>query len=405
MIAALRWGFIALLVAHGVAHLQGFAISWRLLTSPDLPYHTAILDGRIDIGGAGIRALGLVWLSLAAAFVVAAILVAVRGRWAFAAVVAAALVSLLLCAVEWPFSRVGVGVNLTLLVLLPLMAQLSWAEQTSLAVAALSNRRVPLAPAAVDAMAALPPIVARYFTRSLGADPRRIISAVYRQDAEFLIGERWRPLTATQFVRADVPGFVWDARIGLAPGVAAFVRDSYVNGRGAMRAEALALIPMVAQQGNPALDSGALHRYLAELVWMPSALLPSLTIHWTPLSDRAARVTLVDGHTTVALDFRFNDDGEVTEIFTAERFAERDGTYCPEPWLVRCRDYQVFDGVRVPGYCDVSWVTPQGPAPYWRGRIVSARYESEAASAAAVSADIRRNSTHREFSASTRKNL
>lgn len=201
-----------------------------------------------------------------------------------------------------------------------------------------------------------------------------------------MINGQWRPLTATQFVRADGPGFVWDARITMAPFVSAFVRDSYVAGHGAMQADLAAVVPMVAQHGRSELDAGALHRYLAELVWMPSALMPGLAVHWTGIDDHSARVTLVDGTTTVSLDFRFDDEGDVVEIFTAERFAEHDGTYRRQPWRVRCGGHRAFEGVRVPSRCEVAWMTPEGPAPYWRGSIVSAHYTFRSSETAGVRA-------------------
>jgi hypothetical protein len=36
--------------------------SWQIATLAELPYNTTILAGRIDIGDAGIRAMGLLWL-------------------------------------------------------------------------------------------------------------------------------------------------------------------------------------------------------------------------------------------------------------------------------------------------------------------------------------------------------
>lgn len=401
MTTLLRWGFVVLLAAHGVAHLPGFAVSWRLLASPELPYHTTLWSGRFDIGDSGIRIVGLLWLIVGMGFVAGAILLASRWRWAFALVACIALVSLLLGLAEWPFARVGVALNALIVAMVPLVALASWRSETTALVSAMSADRsaadartsdrlvgtggpVGASPAAVVsgprqepafALASVPPIVARYFARALGDAPRGASGAVFTQDAEMMIGDTWRPLSATQYVSAVPAGFVWDARIAMAPGISVHVRDSYLRGHGSMEVALAAVVPMVSQHGRPELDAGALHRYLAELVWMPSGLLPGVSVRWEPIDDRSARVVRVDGQTTVALDFRFNAEADVEEIFTTSRFAEHDGEYALEPWLVRCRDYTVFDGVRVPSYCEVSWLKPDGPAPYWRGRLTSARYE------------------------------
>ena len=36
------------LVAHGVAHLIGFVVPWRLMTLPEMPYKTTLFAGRLD---------------------------------------------------------------------------------------------------------------------------------------------------------------------------------------------------------------------------------------------------------------------------------------------------------------------------------------------------------------------
>ena len=110
----MRFALSALLIVHGVAHLVGFVVPWRLISSPDVPYRTTILAGAIDVGDGGVRALGLVWLILALAFMLlgSAMLagVSVRG-WMFAALG----LSLVLCVVGWPDASIGVVVNVVLL--------------------------------------------------------------------------------------------------------------------------------------------------------------------------------------------------------------------------------------------------------------------------------------------------
>ena len=52
----------ALLIGHGIAHLVGFVVPWRLVTSAEVPYRTTMLAGSVDLGAAGVRLLGIVWL-------------------------------------------------------------------------------------------------------------------------------------------------------------------------------------------------------------------------------------------------------------------------------------------------------------------------------------------------------
>ncbi|HSU17978.1 hypothetical protein [Longimicrobium sp.] len=118
---------IALLMAlHGIAHLPGFLNSWELMAMEEIPYHTTVLSGRLDLGDAGIRALGVLWLAFAAVFVACAGGALAHGTWWLPWAMGAALGSLVLSAAEWPEARIGVGVNAGLIAALVIGAKLGW---------------------------------------------------------------------------------------------------------------------------------------------------------------------------------------------------------------------------------------------------------------------------------------
>ena len=109
---------IGVLVVHGIAHLPGFAVPWRLLVSPELPYRTTILAGRIDIGDAGVRAVGLAWAAAAAAFIALAWSLWAGLPWTRTLIACAVAFSLVLCVAGWPDARIGVAANILILVML-----------------------------------------------------------------------------------------------------------------------------------------------------------------------------------------------------------------------------------------------------------------------------------------------
>jgi len=120
----MRFGLAVLLVAHGIAHLVGFISSWELATLVELPYKTTVFSGRVDLGDAGIRVLGVLWLLAASAFLVAAIALAIGMSWAVPFMLTAVIASALLCAAGWPDARLGLAVNLGLAVMLAIGARL-----------------------------------------------------------------------------------------------------------------------------------------------------------------------------------------------------------------------------------------------------------------------------------------
>ena len=223
----------------------------------------------------------------------------------------------------------------------------------------------------------LPAPAQRYFGRVLRAGQPVVTVACVNQVGKFRMGESpesWRPMATTQLFCPNAPGFVWDAKICLIPGLTVRVRDAYVEGAGAMHAEVLSLFPVVHAEGTPELAAAALQRYLAEAAWFPTALLPSQGVQWTPVSGSAARASLSDRSTTVSLEFRFGPDGEILSAFTPARYREVKGAYLPTPWECRYSDYAERDGMRIPLEGEAAWQLPDRSFPYWRGRISAIAY-------------------------------
>jgi len=102
-----------ILLAHGIAHIVGFVVPWRL--SKTIPYDTRILGGRADLGDAGAKVLGVVWLLLAIDFGLIAWGAFTQAPWWGTGALITACVSLLLCIVGWPDARVGAFVNLAII--------------------------------------------------------------------------------------------------------------------------------------------------------------------------------------------------------------------------------------------------------------------------------------------------
>jgi hypothetical protein len=182
-------------------------------------------------------------------------------------------------------------------------------------------------------------------------------------------------MTAAQVFSTQPPAFVWDARIGIAPGVHVRVRDAYLAGAGSMRGELLGLVPVVDAHDTPEMAAGALQRYLAEAVWFPTALLPSQGVRWSAIDGSTARATLADGQTTVSLDFRFDAAGEIAGCFTSARYRQVKGGYEQTPWAGRYAAYAERGGVRTPLEAEVEWILPAGRLPYWRAHIARIDYE------------------------------
>ena len=107
-----------LLLLHGIAHLPGFLASWRLMEVENVPYGTSIVGGAVDVGDSGIRIVGVLWLLVALACVVAGI-AGLRGTSGWPTLALSAVTfSVLLCIIGWPAARIGLVVDVALLAVL-----------------------------------------------------------------------------------------------------------------------------------------------------------------------------------------------------------------------------------------------------------------------------------------------
>jgi hypothetical protein len=124
------------------------------------------------------------------------------------------------------------------------------------------------------------------------------------------------------------------------------------------------------------MAAASLQRYLAEAPWAPTVLLPGGNgVRWSPIDDSSARATLIDGRTSVSIEFRFNAAGDITSVYTPARYREIRGAYVATPWEGRFTSYSDRGGMRIPTEGEVAWLLPDRRLPYWRGRLTQIVYD------------------------------
>jgi uncharacterized protein DUF6544 len=187
--------------------------------------------------------------------------------------------------------------------------------------------------------------------------------------------KRWFQFKANHVVVPPAQGFIWDARVAVVPLIHLRVRDGYARGSGFGRVTLLSLIPIGADSESTEINSGALHRYLAESVWYPTALLPSPALRWSPIDSTQAMATLSHAGTTVSLVFRFNDKGEVTGIYSPGRWGRFEGEYRQVPWEGHFRDYRDRQGMLIPTVGEVGWYWNGTWERVWEGSIEESSYK------------------------------
>jgi hypothetical protein len=220
----------------------------------------------------------------------------------------------------------------------------------------------------------LPAQVQRFF-RTVIKDGQAIVASIeLSQQGMFNLSEteaKWSPFTATQLVITQRPGFDWDARIQMAPGVNVFVHDTYLLGEGNLHASLLGLFTLAKMHDTPELNQGELLRFFAEAAWYPTAFLPSQGVRWEAIDDTSARGTLTDGATTVSLVFQFNPEGAIATIRAEARYRDK---LTAMPWSGRFWEYSVCDGMLIPLRGEVGWEHPEGTRLYYKGLITDINF-------------------------------
>lgn len=223
----------------------------------------------------------------------------------------------------------------------------------------------------------LPELLQRYLDHCgyLDAPQARWMSMCYK-DVAFLMKAGGPTLTIdyTQINTAAEP-----ARLALVEssfyGMPFQGYDYYQDGVGGMKGVIAKGITLFDQRGTE-MDRAALVTYLAEILFLPSALF-SDNIHFEEAGEDLLRATLTAYGQTVSGVFTFNDKAEMICFTTDDRYlAADDGTMIRTPWIATCGDYQrAKNGCLQPTTFKATWQMPDGDFTYFDGKISAITYD------------------------------
>ena len=224
----------------------------------------------------------------------------------------------------------------------------------------------------------LPTPVQRYFRAALTEGQPIIAAVTIEMTGTFNMSataEQWKPFSSWQRVVTRRPGFMWNARISMRPGLAVRVVDSYIAGKGLLHAALLGLFTVAKVEGGGEIARGEFMRFFAEAAWYPTALLPSQGVLWEAVGEHSANASIVDGSLTVTLLFRFNDADLIDSVRADARGSMEDNQVVLLPWECSMSDHEVRDGMTVPITGEATWIRAEGRKAYFRGTITSLSYE------------------------------
>jgi hypothetical protein len=122
----MRYLLASVCLAHGVAHFVGTVASWKPGALPDFAYKTTIIGGRFDVGDAGVRVLGALWLFAGLMFLIVAAGFTADTPWAVRLALISIGISLGMCTIGWPDASIGLWLNLLLAMVIVAAIRLEW---------------------------------------------------------------------------------------------------------------------------------------------------------------------------------------------------------------------------------------------------------------------------------------
>lgn len=216
----------------------------------------------------------------------------------------------------------------------------------------------------------LPELVRVYAERSAGGDPRGRGGLRLRQIGEMVLrqGARPRRFAATEELEVHRVAFTWDARFPLLGPLTMRVADAYDGTEGRLDVSLLGL-PLRRERG-PELARGEAFRYLAEIAWVPEAILANPQLCWQEIDERTIEVATTVLDDRIAVRLIFDEVGDVVRTVAERPRLEAGGA--TTTWIGEYADHRRFGGMRLPARGEVHWELAHGPFVYWRGTIVAA---------------------------------
>jgi hypothetical protein len=164
--------------------------------------------------------------------------------------------------------------------------------------------------------------------------------------------QAWIPLQAEEIL--STRGFIWQATAG--QGVMQMQgADYYTQKQGRMRFSLWGLIPVINAHNSDVIRSG-MGRWVGELFWLPSALLPERGVSWQAIDHNTIQARLkVDGE-PIALTFVIDEQGKLLRSFLP-RWGNQtaDKRYAVIPFGGVYQAEQTFGGYTIPSQMGAGW--------------------------------------------------
>jgi hypothetical protein len=113
--------------------------------------------------------------------------------------------------------------------------------------------------------------------------------------------------------------FSWRAKFPVAGPIAWLsIVDAYEERGGRMDGRIWGIVPFMRTRGDE-VEVGELSRYMSETPWTPHSIIGNRDLEWREADERVVTVATSVGPRPVKLTFEFDDEGDISSCFMADR--------------------------------------------------------------------------------------
>ncbi|MBK8347061.1 MAG: hypothetical protein IPL08_05340 [Saprospiraceae bacterium] len=349
----MKFLLLFLILIHGLIHLMGFTKAFGFAHTQQLTKNISVFTG-------------MIWLLTAILFSITVILLLLdKNVWPYVAMTAA-VISQILIFNSWQDAKFGTIANvIILLVAIINISSSTFYQRYQKDVASCLGQQKNIALNEIlteQDIVGLPIPVQKYlrYTRSLG-QPK---VSHFRVDFEGKIRKNdkseWMPFNSEQYNFIDKPYrlFFMKAVMKHLP-VAGY--HAYKDGKAMMDIRLLSLIKVQYKDG-PEMDEAETVTFFNDMVVMAPPTLIDPKIQWLETKGNEVRASFTNKKVTIEARLFFNDEGQLTNFISDDRYAEDAGKKLP--WSTPVSEYKEINGYKLPATADAVYSYPEGDVVY-----------------------------------------
>jgi hypothetical protein len=345
----MKYLFVVFLFLHGIIHLFGFSKAFGISQMDQI-------KSRIS------KVQGIFWFMAFVLFSYSGEALLSKNSYWYRIALLAVVLSVILIIRTWKDTKYGILPNIIICIAATISVyENNFNEKISKEISEITNNNYPIEHIIrQEQLKTLPFPVANWLKKS-GMVGKRMISTVHlQQRAKMKLNKeqkKWYNAVAEQHIATFKPAFVWKVELTIDSFIKINGRDKLKEGKGEMLIKLFSVFKLAEEYGQKVNES-IMQRYLAEIVWFPSAALNSY-IEWEPIDSLSAKAVITYHGISTSGIFYFNKDGDFVR-FRCFRYKENKIDSKKYEWIIDVLEYSEESGIKVPVKTKVSWILESG---------------------------------------------